>query len=251
MAGLRKKLLEGLLHLLYPAVCPSCPKDPEDGPHVTETGNSSRPANLYTAPICDECWSTIKPLAGHLCKICAKPIEADISMCGECFMELPYYRKLYPYGRFDGALREAIHQFKFSNIKRLSRPLSDLLLSMELPEADLIVPVPLTKKRLIERGFNQSLLMAVNLSKRMDTPVSWDTLLKTRETGHQTGKPRKERLQALKNAFVAAKSVEGKRVIVVDDVYTTGATMNECAMTLMEGGATDVYAVVLARAIVR
>jgi competence protein ComFC len=145
-------------------------------------------------------------------------------------------------------LAEAINQLKFYNVKRLLKPLGRLLLNFDLPEMDGLVPVPLSIRRLRERGFNQSLLIARVISKNIRIPLLMDTLLKVRETPPQTGLSAKERLLNLKNAFVVKGNVEGLRLFLVDDVMTTGATVTECSKQLLKAGAKEVVVLTLARA---
>ncbi|MBE0425047.1 MAG: ComF family protein [Nitrospirae bacterium] len=152
------------------------------------------------------------------------------------------------YGLYDGVLAEAINQLKFYNVKRLLKPLGRLLLNFDLPEMDGLVPVPLSIRRLRERGFNQSLLIARVISKNIRIPLLMDTLLKVRETPPQTGLSAKERLLNLKNAFVVKGNVEGLRLFLVDDVMTTGATVTECSKQLLKAGAKEVVVLTLARA---
>jgi ComF family protein len=187
-------------------------------------------------------------LPANVCGVCAKPLEVEgITKCGDCYAEKPFYSTVRTYALFTGAMKEAIHLFKFSGVRRLARPLAELFKEIDIPEADLIVPVPLTKKRLTERGFNQSLLLAKALSDFTKVPLSYDTLLKVKETPHQTTLSATERIKSLRNAFRADDSAEGKKIAVVDDVMTTGATLNECARALVKAGARDVFGIVAAR----
>ncbi|KJR41243.1 amidophosphoribosyltransferase [Candidatus Magnetoovum chiemensis] len=110
------------------------------------------------------------------------------------------------------------------------------------------MPVPITKRRLKDRGFNQSLAIAANLSKMTDIPLSYELILKTKDTGHQALRPRQERLTALKGAFYATKDLTDMSIILVDDVMTTGSTLNECSLELIKANAKTVVCVVIARA---
>jgi len=159
----------------------------------------------------------------------------------------PPFSKVFTYGLFEGALVEAIHQFKFHGIKRLSGPLSDLLLTIDIPEADGCVPVPLSIQGLRERGFNQSLLLARNISRQKGIPLFMDVLHKRKETPPQLGLSASERRSNLKGAFQAMKSVQGKRLLLIDDVITTGSTVAECAKQLLKAGARQVTVLSIAR----
>ncbi len=122
-----------------------------------------------------------------------------------------------------------------------------LLLELPFPPADGIVPVPVTARTLRERGFNQTLLLSRILSKRLGLPVKMDLLFKKRETLPQIGLRAKERAGNLKNAFEAKGRADGLRLILVDDVMTTGATARECSKALLKAGAKEVIVVTLAR----
>jgi ComF family protein len=130
----------------------------------------------------------------------------------------------------------------------LSQPLGSLLLGFDLPVADGVVPVPLTLRRLRERGFNQSLLIARIIAKEIRAPLLMDILIKKKETPPQIGLTARERLLNLRNAFAVKGSVKGMRLLLVDDVMTTGATVTECSKQLMRSGAEEVIVMTLARA---
>lgn len=193
-------------------------------------------------------------LPANKCSVCAKPLEVEgISKCGakcgDCYAEKPLYSTVLAYARYCDVMKEAIHLFKFSGVRRLASPIAELFKSIDIPEADLIMPVPLTKKRLTQRGYNQSLLLAKAISDFTNIPLSYDILLKVKETPHQSNLRGTQRIQSLKNAFQAATSVKGKTIAVVDDVMTTGATLNECARALIKADAESVIGIVAARTV--
>jgi competence protein ComFC len=161
----------------------------------------------------------------------------------------PVYTKCITYGIYEGALAEALHQFKFYGLKRLAKPLGNLLLDIDLPKTDGIIPVPLSIKGLRDRGFNQSLLLARIIAKEMKIPLLMDVLSKKKETLPQIGLSSKERLSNLKGSFEAREDIDGRRLLLVDDVITTGATVTECSKELLRAGAEDVAVVALARAV--
>jgi ComF family protein len=170
------------------------------------------------------------------------------NICGQCLKNSPPFSKVFNYGLYEGLLAEAINHLKFYGLKRLAKPLGKLLLNFDLPEMDGIVPVPLSIKRLRERGFNQSLLIARVISKKIGTPLLMDTLLKKKDTLPQTGLSARERMLNLKNVFEIKGNVRGLRLLLVDDVMTTGATVKECSKELMKAGAKEVIVLTLARA---
>jgi ComF family protein len=230
----RNVLISRFLNILYPSKCPLC-------------GNLTD--GFIYSPICSSCWSKIDIYKGPSCEICNLPFSSEYSrVCGQCIKNPPPFSMVISYGLYDGVLAEAINQLKFYNVKRLLKPLGRLLLNFDLPEMDGLVPVPLSIRRLRERGFNQSLLIARVISKNIRIPLLMDTLLKVRETPPQTGLSAKERLLNLKNAFVVKGNVEGLRLFLVDDVMTTGATVTECSKQLLKAGAKEVVVLTLARA---
>jgi ComF family protein len=152
------------------------------------------------------------------------------------------------FGLYEGVLADAIHQFKFYGLKRLSKPLGALLRCCDIQQVDGIVPVPLSANGLKTRGFNQSLLIARVIAKHSGIPVCMDTLFKQKDTLPQIGLSAKERRSNVRNAFVVKKKVEGLRLLLVDDVMTTGSTVTECAKQLRKAGAEEVMVLTLARA---
>ena len=153
------------------------------------------------------------------------------------------------FGLYSGALSEAIHALKFSGIRRLARPLGKLLAELPFPHLEGIIPVPVTKKTLRERGFNQALLLSRFLSKDIAIPIFMETLYKKRDTLPQIGLGARERAANLRNAFEVRGDVTGKRLLLLDDVMTTGATVRECSKTLRKAGAKEVVIATLARAV--
>lgn len=179
---------------------------------------------------------------------CATPLVSDYSIkCGECTSKEPPFSKVLSYGLYSGALAEAINLFKFSGLKRLAKPLGRLLIGMDIPECDGIVPVPLSTKGLRERGFNQTLLISKVLSRELRIPVYMDMLLKGKDTPPQIGLSAKERVKNLKNAFEVHGKINNLKLLLLDDVMTTGATVRECSKKLVKAGAKDVIVITLAR----
>jgi ComF family protein len=184
-----------------------------------------------------------------LCKICAEPFSSEYAdICGTCLKNTPPFTKAITYGLYEGVLAEAINQFKFHAVKRLSKPLGTLLIGLFFPQVDCIVPVPLTIKRLRERGFNQSLLIARFVSKETGIPLLMDVLRKKKDTLPQLGLSAKERRLNIKNAFEIVGTIKGLRILLVDDVMTTGATVSECSRQLLKAFAQEVFVLTLARA---
>lgn len=152
-------------------------------------------------------------------------------------------------------MREAVHQFKYGRKVSLGKTLGRLMARgcrdfLEDCEADIIMPVPLHPKRLRWRGFNQAALLARQVSRAYAVPLDPFTLKRTRATQPQTQLNEPERRRNVRGAFAlrTASALEGKKVLLVDDIYTSGATVNECSRTLKKGGAATVHVLTLAHA---
>ncbi|MFN3479624.1 MAG: ComF family protein [Thermodesulfovibrionales bacterium] len=222
-----------LLSLLFPSICPIC-------------GNRSESVEL--SPFCASCWIGIRRYSGPSCPVCARPLISEYALvCGDCVSDPPSFSSVISYGIYSENLATAINLLKFSGIKRLSRPLAGLLMELDIPDSDVIIPVPMTKRSLLKRGFNQSLLIAKEVSIKRGIPLDIDSLQKARETLPQVGLGAEERIRNIKNAFSVKGDLKGKRVLLIDDVMTTGATLRECSKTLLKAGAIEVKGLVLAR----
>ena len=153
-------------------------------------------------------------------------------------------------GLYEKSLRHAIHQFKFSQRLGLDRSLGQLLhdaVDSSL-EIDLVVPVPLSRLRLQQRGYNQSLLLAQEFSRLRKLRVEPDLLHKVLETREQHGLSARERETNLKGAFESKKALDGETILLVDDVFTTGKTAEICSQVLAHSGAGMIYVAVIGRA---
>ena len=169
-------------------------------------------------------------------------------ICAGCMKKRPFFSMAMSFGIYEGILAEAINLYKFHGIKRLAGPLGEFLTDFDPAGIDVVVPVPLSITGLRNRGFNQSLLLAKAFSDKKGIPLVMNGLMKCRETGPQIGLSAKERAKNLKDAFSAPRRFDGMRVLLVDDVMTTGSTANECAKQLLKAGAGDVSVLTLARA---
>jgi ComF family protein len=153
---------------------------------------------------------------------------------------------------FEGVVRQAIHLFKYRGARYLLATLSSLLLESVEPqflESDAVVPVPLHRDRLKERSYNQSQLLATEVSKTLGIILADNYLIRTRSTEPQMQLPAERRTANVRGAFSCVdRSLDGKNVLLVDDVFTTGATLNECAIALKKAGVAGVWAVCIARA---
>jgi len=180
------------------------------------------------------------------CEVCKK--DTPEPLCTDCFSQIQFMKPslgIYSAGSYEGVLRSAIHRFKFAGRKSLATPLGILLVkylshtsTLCIEEIDSVIPVPLHRKREQKRGFNQANLLAEVISKYFGLPTE-HALERTRDTKPHFNLPRKERFSNIKGAFMVSSrpAVQDKRLLLVDDIYTTGATIFECSKTLKLAGA--------------
>lgn len=194
------------------------------------------------------------------CARCDHPFPSSIAttyspnyVCQPCAERPPSYTKawtLYPYRP---PLQQAIRLFKYQGKVSLAAPLAALMIA-RLPPLDLIdmiMPVPLHIERLRQREFNQSLLLADHIGHSLDIPVVYTNLVRTVPTPAQTTLSRKSRQKNLRRAFAVRRpdAIVNRRILLIDDVFTTGTTMNECAKALRKAGSADVFALTLGRTV--
>lgn len=220
---------------MFPSNCPVC---------------SGLSDHIETAPFCHDCWQTIKPYGGYRCSICGRPTESEhTGVCYECIDDTPFYDRILYFGLFEGVLKEALHTLKYRPLRRLSSPLADLLQKLDLPDGNyIVVPVPLHRIRLLERGFNQSALLARHFARQRGLTFDPHTLKRRLHNKPQSLLHRSERIKNVRDAFEVVNTVDGKDIILVDDVVTTAATVNECSRLLKRHGAKSVQVVAVARA---
>ena len=202
--------------------------------------------------LCDACHTTLPVLTHQQCPICKKVTTPLGQICLKCNKNI-YIDSVFVVSSFDSVLlRDLIHNFKYKFIKELSDPLGLLiaqsLMNSHLPSPDLIMPVPLHKRRLRWRGFNQSELLARSIG--LTIPIDNTSLIRNKYTTSQVKvKSRKKRISNIKNAFCVTQpaKIKEKSILLIDDVITTGSTLEECAKVLKKAGAKKVNALVLVR----
>lgn len=233
------------LDLLFPARCCAC------------THTADRPG------FCADCRALIETPAAPLCTRCGVPFHTRTGtdhQCGRCLTEPPRFQQARACTLYDAddtvthPLKSVLQRYKYAHEIGLSRPLGALLIErcpLPLDRYDLIVPVPLHVSRLRWRGFNQSQHLALGLSRAAAIPLDAFALERIRPTRPQVELHEAERRRNVARAFHVARPerVEGRRLLLVDDVYTTGATVNECSRVLLRAGAAQVDVLVLARAV--
>jgi ComF family protein len=192
------------------------------------------------------------------CEVCRTSSQEII--CSSCFKQIKFMKPhlgIYCVSIYDGVLREAIHRFKFKRRKKLAEPLGFLMVQylsqlplLEMEKLDAIVPVPLHRRRLRERGFNQAELLGNIVGKYFGLPLL-PAVERTRDTQAQFDLPREKRFNNIAEAFSVARPVEieGRRIMLIDDIYTTGATITECSRALKAAGAKRIEVATLSRAV--
>ena len=194
--------------------------------------------------LCPDCSKDFKEPDGYRCESCGRHIDCK-GKCSDCRFDRIYFDKGYCVLDYKGAVRNAILRFKYKNKFRYARYfgkiLSDYADSHILFRYDYVTAVPLHKARFKKRGYNQSELMARMLAKDINSEYK-DLLVRQRPTLPQNSLSKKQRQDNIKNAFIPAKNadIKGKGILVVDDIFTTGATMNECCRVLKKHGAYQV-----------
>jgi len=256
----------GLISYLFPVYCRIC---------GASTSSSTE--------ICEKCWEEIKENPPSSCSKCGDgPFTSgdentsEIFICSQCLKYSKSVDRISAYGKYEGTLKEAIHYFKYGRNIHTGKRLSFLILEafkkgFSKEKIDLIIPVPLHYNRLRWREFNQSVILAEQIVQEYDIPIFFDVLVRKRKTISQTNLRVSERMKNIKGAFkIKQKSkfkgyihkifkinekssepieniIENKRILLIDDVLTTGITTNECAKVLKENGAAFAGALTVAK----
>ena len=207
-------------------------------------------------PICRNCTAEFRLISPPVCRTCGRPLRRADSTgpCGMCRIRSPAFCRARAAGIYEGALRDAIHALKFSGCRAIAAPLGDLVASAaqagEL-HADAVVPVPLHPSRLRYRGFNQAELLGRRVACALGLPCEVGVLRRTHRTEAQSRLARETRLTNVRDVFTCAGALSGAKVLVVDDVMSTGATASACAHALLAADAKEVLVATVAAAILR
>lgn len=217
--------------LLYPPLCAGCGK----------------PNHRF----CSDCLQGVKIIDFPFCAFCGKQTNDDQPVCAECGHVPVHFTAAAAWAVYGGTLREAIHSLKYKNDMGLGDFFAQYLIEI-LSEKDwsfdLIIPVPLSAQRKKERTYNQSALLSRPIARYFQLEHSMNALKRTKDTGTQVKRNRAERDLSLKDAFSGNPAkLKGRSVLLVDDIITTGATINHCSEALLQAGAVRVYAVSLAK----
>ncbi len=202
--------------------------------------------------LCHACMQSFIALESpFVCPSCGRRTGSD-ALCGGCITHPPYFTRGFYMFSFEGPLREALHAFKFGGRIDVGRALMRMgrtRIASHAGAFDVVIPVPVTSTRLKQRGFNQSFIIADEISRMTDAPVDYGTLVKAKETEDQYMLSKEERKRNIRGAFSLkdAHSLAGKRLLLVDDLYTTGNTAREACRTLLRTRARQVLFFALAR----
>jgi ComF family protein len=236
------QIIDAILSVLLAPVCAACDR-PLDEP--------------TRGAVCRRCWQTIKPFTPPLCDVCGDPRRSwhtngvEFNTCRRCRDRDHLVSHARAIGEYDGSLRAVIHALKYDGHRSIGGRLAGLMIASGariLDDADLAVPVPLHRARRRARGFNQ----AAEIARHLTIPTI-DALKRTRATTSQTDLPAEARQANVRNAFALRRCVDitGRVVVLVDDVSTTGATLEACARVLLDAGAREVRALTAARVVSR
>ncbi|WP_089173663.1 ComF family protein [Bosea sp. AS-1] len=234
--------LRNLVALVYPPVCVAC-----------------RAATGEAQALCAHCWGEIGFIERPYCERLGTPFAVDLGpglLSPAAIANPPVFARARAVCRFDGVARELVHRLKYGDRAELAITLGRMMVQAGhelIAEADLVVPVPLHRARLWSRRFNQAALLAGTVARLTARPYAPAGLVRVRHTRRQVGLSRAQRANNLQGAFQvpenARPQLEGRRILLVDDVLTTGATANAAARALLRGGARQVDLLTFARVV--
>ncbi|HZN42609.1 MAG TPA: double zinc ribbon domain-containing protein [Actinomycetota bacterium] len=218
-------MLDRAIDVLFPRSCAGCGAGPW--------------------PFCDSCANDLVPLGPPRCRRCGRPTERDVDSCRDCPpAPITSARAAFAYR---GPAKEAVHRLKFSGWRGVGDALAGAVAALGPPPADAVTWVPLAPRRRAERGFDQAKVLARALARRLDLPAV-AVVRRTTATAPQARRSREERLRAMEGAFSRIPHVTAPaRLLLVDDVLTTGATASACAAALVDAGATEIHLVTACR----
>lgn len=225
--GPLRVLANALLDLCYPPHCLVCDQALD------------QPQDL----LCDPCWQPLRFSHMHRCRRCSNPLEKPAASCVNCAAWEPAFRCLWVLAPFSQGMQRSIHLLKYQRARALAEALGACLAQVPefkapLAQVDALVPIPLHPSRQRERGYNQSEDIARGLAQALGIPLYTDLLVRRRATSQQAKLDVEARRQNVQGAFALGRSVPtGARLCLVDDVVTTGATLDACARTLTQAGA--------------
>jgi competence protein ComFC len=242
--GWAEEAADALVSLFFPAGCRIC---------------DALLIRASRVPICEECTASFEAAPGRICEICGQPqpalyvAEGEQAVCRTCQMKTYAFERARSFGLYEDKLVRAILLLKWERIEPLGAWFGAKLANVAKKEAftaDFVVPVPLHRKREKERGYNQAALISKPLARKLGLPHRELLLMRTRPRPDKEVLSLEERWESVRGAFATrpGSQVDNKRVLLVDDVMTTGATLDACARALLDGGAKAVVGLTVARA---
>jgi ComF family protein len=223
----------GALDLLFPPACGGCGK--------------------LGSRWCKECQQRVQLLNGTLCEVCGLPQDVE-GVCDTCRIDRPHFHVLRAWAVFDDPLRNALHKLKYRRDIALGDAITAHMIYYVKSlnwQLDMVVPIPLSRQRYKQRGYNQVGMIARPLALALGVEFAPKALVRHKETRSQVGLSKRERWKNVQGAFRAGSNVNGKNILVLDDVSTTGSTLSSSAEALLSSGAKNIYALTVARALPR
>lgn len=208
--------------------------------------------------ICSNCWGGLVFIGNPKCDICSNtfPVEQFDKVCYDCQTISPAFDKVVSSVVYNDLTEKLIFGLKYNDRIDYSEIISEFIKNALVQEnclIDVLIPVPLHKNKLKKRGFNQATLISKKLMKKLGTPLKYDILLKTKDNISQSGLDREDRFKNVTGVYTVnsdhKNALKGKNICLIDDVITTGATVNECAKLLKKAGAKSVICASFARTI--
>lgn len=229
------KIVDALLDAVYPPTCPICDR------------LSGKPAK-----ICNDCRKKLKYINSPRCLKCGKAVENDdVEVCFDCSKHIHEFDRGLALWGYTDETRNSVYRFKYQNCRIYSKVYVDEIVSnlgeiISSWKCDVIIPIPIHARKFRERGFNQAELLAKDMAAILGIGLDTELISRNRYTKPQKELDDNERIKNLENAFTITKNVvQYKKVLLVDDIYTTGSTIDACARVLKEKGVEQVFAVCL------
>ncbi len=234
------RILKAVKDYIFPNACLSC-------------------RNLIdeNAFLCLDCWKETELIGQNICNKCGDPLEFEIEnelICGRCIRQMPIFNKSVSVFIFKGVTKEIIHKFKYEDQLHIAKKMVKLMLLKGqnlIEDSEIIAPVPMHFFKVLKRNYNQSAILAREIAENTDLSYVGDLLVKTKNTKPQFSLKYNERMQNLKDSFKTQHKyldlIKGKNILLIDDVTTTGATLNSCAKTLLDSGCKSVNVITLAK----
>jgi ComF family protein len=236
-----KRFFDRLFSLIFPKNCLICNKI------------------IPNAEFCFDDWNRLSFLQNPACKVCFMPFEFHVDeqmVCAKCFVDKPQYFKAISVLKYDDASGILISKFKYSDQTYLAKYFSKLMINSAteiLPDVDFITCVPLHKFRIIKRKYNQSALLAKNIADLSNKKLITNLLVRIKNNKPQASLPQMKRIKNVQGIFKVTEKylskIKDKNILLIDDVITTGSTINSCAKALKKAGANKVYVLSLAKTV--